>query len=66
MKNNQVITAEKITGDYDLVVSGLYVRFGGDDDSAITTANDEYEIEVHSSSIDSDMSSVGSMRMTRR
>ena len=66
LKNNQVITAEKITGDYDLVVSGLYVRFGGDDDSAITTANDEYEIEVHSSSIDSDMSSVGSMRMTRR
>tara|TARA_Y100001963_G_scaffold96321_1_gene132614 strand:+ start:1779 stop:2741 length:963 start_codon:yes stop_codon:yes gene_type:complete len=66
LKNNQVITAEKITGDYDLVVSGLYVRFGGDDDSAITTANDEYEIEVHSSSIDSDNSSIGSMRMTRR
>ena len=66
LKNNQVITAEKITGDYDHVASGLYVRFGGDDDSAVTTANDEYEIEVHSSSIDTDNSSIGSMRMTRR
>ena len=67
LKNNQVITAEKITGDYDHVVSGLYIRWSGDDvASAITTAHDEYEIEVHSSSIDTDISSIGSVSMTRR
>ena len=67
LKNNQVITAEKITGDYDHVVSGLYFRWSGDDvASAITTADDEYEIEVHSSSIDTDISSIGSVSMTRR
>ena len=31
-----------------------------------TNANDEYEIEVHSSSINADVSSIGSISMTRR
>jgi hypothetical protein len=67
LKNDQVITEEKITGDYDHVASGLYIRFSGDDvATAVTNANDEYEIEVHSSSIDADMNSIGSVRMTRR
>ena len=67
LKNNQVITEEKITGDYDHIASGLYLRWSGDDvASAVTNANDEYEIEVHSSSINSDISSIGSVTMTRR
>ena len=67
LKNKQVVTAEKITGDYDQLVSGLSVRFSGDDvSSAITTANDEYEIEVFSSAIDSSITQAGSIRMTRR
>ena len=67
LKTNQIVTSEKITGDYDLIVSGLYMRWSGDDViTAITTTNDEYEIEVHSSSINTSVSSVGSMRMTRR
>ena len=67
LKNRQVITAEKITGDYDHVASGLYMRWSGDDVATATTnADDEYEIEVHSSSINSDISSVGSISMTRR
>ena len=67
LKNNQVITEEKITGDYDHVASGLYIRWSGDDVStAVTNANDEYEIEVHSSSINADVSSIGSISMTRR
>ena len=51
---------------YDMPYEALQALKLYDDDSAITTANDEYEIEVHSSSIDSDNSSIGSMRMTRR
>ena len=67
LKNRQVITAEKITGDYDHVASGLYMRWSGDDVATATTnADDEYEIEVHSSSINSDISSVGSISITRR
>ena len=67
LKNKQVLTEETVTGDYDHITSGLYIRFSGDDvASAITTANDEYEIEVHSSSIDADNSSIGSVTMTRR
>ena len=67
LKNKQVATEEKITGDYDHITSRLYMRWSGDDvTSAIATANDEYEIEVYSSSIDSDMSSVGSISMSRR
>tara|TARA_Y100001963_G_C6767197_1_gene442963 strand:- start:5 stop:964 length:960 start_codon:yes stop_codon:yes gene_type:complete len=67
LKNKQVATEEKITGDYDHITSGLYMRWSGDDvTSAVATANDEYEIEVYSSSIDSDMSSVGSISMSRR
>jgi hypothetical protein len=67
LKNNQVVTDEKITGDYDHITSGLYLRWSGDDvATATTTTNDEYEIEVHSSGINSDISSVGSISMTRR
>tara|TARA_Y100000593_G_scaffold95130_1_gene200463 strand:- start:30260 stop:31501 length:1242 start_codon:yes stop_codon:yes gene_type:complete len=67
LKSNQVVTEEKITGDFDIVTSGLWVRFSGDDvATAITSDNDEYEIEVYSSSMDSDISAIGSVSMTRR
>ena len=67
LKTHQVVTSEKITGDYDIVCSGLYMRWSGDDViTATTTTNDEYEIIVHSSSINTDISSIGSVSMTRR
>ena len=68
LKTDTLIDSEIITGDFQhLGVGSLYVRWGGDDvTSAITTAADEYEIELWGSSLDSTVSSVGSMRMTRR
>ena len=67
LKSEQVVTAEKITGDFDHIYSGLYIRFSGDDvTTAVTNANDEYEIEVHSSGINSSVSSIGSVSMSRR
>ena len=67
LKTSQVISSKKITGDYDSIVSGLYMRWSGDNViTATTTTNDEYEIEVHSSSINSDVSSIASVTMTRR
>ena len=49
LKNNQVVTAEKITGDYQSIGNGLYVRFQGKDSSSAATVGatpDEWEIEV--------------------
>ena len=68
LKTDTIIDSETITGDFQhLGVGSLYIRWGGDDvTSAITTAADEYEIELWGSSLDSTVSSVGSMRMTRR
>ena len=66
LKADQVVTSEKITGDYDLICSSLYMRWSGDDViTATTTTNDEYEIELWGSSLDASVSSVGSLRMTR-
>ena len=68
LKTDTLIDSEIITGDFQhLGVGSLYIRWGGDDvTSAITTASDEYEIELWGSSLDSTVSSVGSFRMTRR
>ena len=66
-KADQVLTAEKITGDYDLLVWGLYVRFAGLADDSVATANDEYEIPVYSNYLDSSTpGQVGTIGMTRR
>jgi len=68
LKTDTLIDSEVITGDFQhLGVGSLYIRWGGDDvATAITTAADEYEIELWGSSLDTTVSSVGSMRMTRR
>ena len=68
LKTDTLIDSEVITGDFQyLGVGSLYIRWGGDDVvTAITTAADEYEIELWGSSLDSTVSSVGSIRMTRR
>ena len=68
LKTDILIDSEVITGDFlHLGVGSLYIRWGGDDvTSAITTAADEYEIELWGSSLDSTISSAGSIRMTRR
>ena len=68
LKTDTIIDSETITGDFQhLGVGSLYIRWGGDDvTSAITSAADEYEIELWGSSLDATISSVGSLRMTRR
>ena len=68
LKTDMLIDSEIITGDFQhLGVGSLYIRWSGDDvTSAITTAADEYEIELWGSALDASISSVGSIRMTRR
>ena len=68
LKTDLIIDSEIIDGQLQyLGVPGVYIRWSGDDvATAVTPTNDEYEIEVHSSSINSDVSSIGSVSMTRR
>ena len=68
LKNNVLIDSEIITGDYQsLGVSGMKIRWSGDNDAAITTADDEYEIELFGHNLDSSTpGQVGNIKMTRR
>tara|TARA_R100001594_G_scaffold14555_3_gene31004 strand:+ start:9891 stop:10856 length:966 start_codon:yes stop_codon:yes gene_type:complete len=66
LKKDLVVDNELITGDYDIVHGGLYVRWAGDNDAAAAVLNDEYEIEVKSSLFSSSMSKQGSIRLSRR
>ena len=67
LKNNKVIDSEFITGDYDLIGGGLYLRWSGTADDSVTYINDEYEIEVFSSSLGtSTPSGIKTVTMSRR
>ena len=65
LKNNQVVTAQKITGDYQPMAGGLEIRFAGATDATEAAANDEWEIEVFGRHEDVDASSGKSVKMTR-
>tara|TARA_R100001082_G_scaffold70991_2_gene40445 strand:- start:2 stop:1255 length:1254 start_codon:yes stop_codon:yes gene_type:complete len=65
LKNRQVVTAEKITGDYQHIANGIEIRFGGSSDSSVATANDEWEMEVAGWREEVDNSSINSVKMTR-
>jgi len=65
LKNRQVITAEKITGDYQHIANGIEIRFGGSADDSVATADDEWEMEVAGWREEVDNSSINSVKMTR-
>jgi hypothetical protein len=68
LKNNQVVTAQKITGDYQTCAQGLEIRFSGADMSSTGTeavADDEWEIEVSGYLEEIDSSNIKSVKMTR-
>ena len=65
LKSSQVITAEKITGDYQHISNGLQIRFGGSTDTTEAAANDEWECEVAGWREEVDNSQVNSVSMTR-
>ena len=65
LKSSQVITAEKITGDYQHISNGLQIRFGGSTDASEAAINDEWEVEVAGYLEEVDNSSINSVKMTR-
>ena len=65
LKNNQVVTAKTINGDYQDLAGGLQIRFGGEADNSEATANNEWEIEVMGASEHIDASGVKSVQNSR-
>ena len=62
----QVITAQKITGDYQPLAGSLQIRFGGSTKTSVATASNEWEIEVSGWQEEVDNSAINSVRMTRK
>ena len=65
-EGTQVVTAEKINGDYQTLAGGLQIRFGGSAKDSVAVLNNEWEIEVAGWQEEVDNSTINSVRMTRR
>ena len=68
LKQNKVVDAELITGDYQSVGGGVQVRFSGSTDASVSTVNDEWELECWGQyeSLDDSPGSGTNTRLTRR
>tara|TARA_Y100000593_G_scaffold20822_2_gene41922 strand:- start:4971 stop:5942 length:972 start_codon:yes stop_codon:yes gene_type:complete len=65
LKNNQIVTSEKITGDFQPLAGGLEIRFAGASDNSEAHADDVWEIEVTGRQEYVDSSDMKSIKMTR-
>ena len=64
-EGTQVITDEKINGDYQSLSSGLQIRFAGSAKDSTASFNDEWELEVFGAGEEVDNPVVISVKMTR-
>ena len=65
-QGNQVVTNEKINGDYQALAGGLQIRFAGNTKTSVATATNEWEVEVQGWTEEVDSNSLKPIRMTRR
>jgi len=68
LKENQVVTDEIITGDYQALAGSLQIRFAGSTDTSTANVSgtaDEWEIEVFGRHEEVDASSGKAVKMTR-
>ena len=65
-QGSQVVTSEKINGDYQSLAGGLQIRFGGSSKTSVATATNEWEVEVAGWQEEVDNSVINTVRMTRR
>ena len=64
-EGTQVVTAEKINGDYQSLAGGLQIRFAGEAKASVATATNEWEIEVMGAAEHIDASGVKSVHNSR-
>ena len=65
-QGSQVVTSEKINGDYQALAGSLQIRFGGSTKTSVATATNEWEIEVAGWQEEVDNSTINTVKMTRR
>ena len=67
LKATKIVDADIINGRYQTITGGLQIRFAGKDDSSVSTANDEWELEEFGryESMDESPNSGANTRMTR-
>ena len=65
LKATQVVTNEKISGDYQSLANGLEIRFAGSADDSTASADDEWEVEVYGEGEEVENPVVRSVKMTR-
>ena len=66
INQDQVVSDEKITGDYQTLAYGLQVRFAGTTDTSAAVATDEWEVEVRGYNEEVDVADLKGIKMTRR
>jgi hypothetical protein len=64
-EGTQIVTDEKINGDYQSISSGLQIRFAGSAKDSTASLNDEWELEVFGAGEEVDNPVVRSVKMTR-
>ena len=64
-QGSQVVTAEKINGDYQALAGGLQIRFAGESKTSTATATNEWEVEVMGAAEHIDASGVKSVHNSR-
>ena len=64
-QGNQVVTAEKINGDFQALAGGLQIRFGGNTKTSVATATNEWEVEVTGRGEYVDSSDMKAIKLTR-
>ena len=64
-QGSQVVTSEKINGDYQSLAGGLQIRFAGETKTSVATATNEWEIEVMGAGEHIDASGVKSVANSR-
>ena len=64
-QGSQVVTAEKINGDFQALAGGLQIRFGGNTKTSVATATNEWEVEVTGRGEYVDSSDMKSIKLTR-
>ena len=64
-QGTQVVTAEKINGDFQALAGGLQIRFGGNTKTSVATATNEWEVEVTGRGEYVDSSDMKAIKLTR-
>ena len=62
----KIVDDEIINGQYQPLAYGMFIRFAGGTNSVTAVLNNEFEIELKGTSLETSVSQIGSIQLTRR